>query len=214
MLSMLIALTIREATHAKAAKTLGDPTAFLLKRTSLNPIVHIDPIGRFLIPFFTILSSGIPIGWAKSNTVNEHNFKNPKIDNILVAISGPLANFLFAMFLAFIIIYLSKTSKTHSELTDFAIKASTYGVHTNLALTIFNLIPLPPLDGAIILSSMMSKRIKYIYFKLTTLTPIIILTAIISISIYNLQGKSMFTINLYMSKQFLYINTTFKPIID
>jgi Zn-dependent protease len=134
--ALLIAVTVHELAHALVADRLGDPTARSLGRLTLNPLPHIDPLGAlaFILAGF---------GWAKPVPVNARNFRNPLRDMTLVAAAGPIANFL-AAFAALVLVVALKPA---GLLPDAALGALSYVYTFNLVLGIFNLIPLPPLDG-------------------------------------------------------------------
>jgi Zn-dependent protease len=144
---ILISLTIHEAAHAWTADRLGDPTARMLGRLSLNPIVHIDPIGTLLLPILAAIS-GLPlIGWAKPVPVNMRNLRNPRRDFMLVAAAGPISNLLQAVVAAllfrFVVGVVDPPNVYASPLVTIPFEA----VKINLLLAFFNLIPVPPLDG-------------------------------------------------------------------
>ena len=135
---LLITITIHEFAHAKVADILGDPTPRLAGRLTLNPISHIDPIGLLML----IL---VRFGWAKPVPINPYNFSDPRKGSLMVSLAGPLSNFLFAWVLA--IIYRNLPVESSSVLLEIL----SYTIWINLALAVFNLIPVPPLDGSHIL---------------------------------------------------------------
>jgi len=145
-LALVIMLTFHEFGHAWMAHKCGDDTAKSDGRVSLNPLVHIDPIGTVLIPLLQIfLPSGMGsylLGWAKPVPVNPHNLRNPKLDDILITMAGPWMNLLLAVAL----MGLAKVGVMTDvdSLTQFCLMA----VILNLALFFFNLLPIPPLDGS------------------------------------------------------------------
>lgn len=151
-IGLIVLLTFHEFGHAWTAMKCGDDTARLQGRVSLNPIVHIDPIGTVIIPlamiFLSMSGSGLGaflVGWAKPVPVNPHNLRNPRRDDILVTLAGPGMNLLLAV----VLIVLAKVgvmagSRGMAELT--------LGMaHLSLLLCFFNLIPIPPLDGSQVL---------------------------------------------------------------
>ncbi|HEX5218122.1 MAG TPA: site-2 protease family protein [Verrucomicrobiae bacterium] len=145
-LALVIMLTFHEFGHAWMAHKCGDDTAKSDGRVSLNPIVHIDPIGTVLLPLLMIFLPGgmgaYLLGWAKPVPVNPHNLRNPKLDDILITMAGPWMNLLLAVAL----MGLAKVGfMTDVEgLQQFCVMA----VVLNLGLFFFNLLPIPPLDGS------------------------------------------------------------------
>ena len=152
---VLISLTIHEAAHAWTANRLGDSTARLLGRLSLNPIVHIDPIGTVLLPILAAIS-GLPlIGWAKPVPVNVRNLRNPRRDFMLVAAAGPISNLLQAAAWAVILRGVVAAGVEQS----FVVMLLREAVIVNLMLAFFNLIPVPPLDGGNVLLGLLPPRV-------------------------------------------------------
>ncbi|MBT3918553.1 MAG: site-2 protease family protein [Nitrosomonadales bacterium] len=144
-LPIIFAITVHEAAHGYAAKYFGDMTAFHLKRISLNPLRHIDPLGTIILPaalFF--LQAGFIFGWAKPVPVNFSNLRNPKKDMIWVALAGPGANLLMAIF--WTIVY-SNQLLFPSIGQSFVGVMAVAGIQINIVLMALNLLPLPPLDG-------------------------------------------------------------------
>jgi Zn-dependent protease len=152
---LIFAITIHEAAHGYAARYFGDNTAYMLGRVSLNPIKHIDPVGTILIPLMLILaSSPFLIGYAKPVPVNFGRLRNPRIDSIWVALAGPGSNFAQALIWAIFLITLIGFGVNER----FLLGMSQAGITWNLVLLVFNLFPLPPLDGGRILSSLLPAR--------------------------------------------------------
>lgn len=143
LVSILVAITIHEFSHAWVANFYGDPTAKLMGRISLNPLAHLDLWGSIFL-----LIAGF--GWGKPVMVNPNNFKNPKIDNLTVSLAGPMSNLVLATILG--LVYRFTT------LPDFAQMMLFLLIFFNLVLMIFNLIPIPPLDGSKILHLFMSDQ--------------------------------------------------------
>jgi len=152
---LVFAITIHEAAHGYAAKRFGDNTAFLLGRITLNPIKHIDPIGTVLIPIALILAnSPFLVGYAKPVPVRFDQLRNPRIDMIWVALAGPGSNFFQAIVWAMAWIALQGFGINE----PFLISMAKAGVFWNIGLLVFNLFPLPPLDGGRILAGLLPYR--------------------------------------------------------
>lgn len=141
---LLFSVVIHEVSHGAMANYLGDPTAKESGRLSLNPIKHLDFFGSFLVPLTLYLLSGgtFVFGWAKPVPFDPMLLRKPKRDTGLVAFAGPMANFILAIFFGLLIRIF------HSSLTPFLILFSSWVVEINLLLGIFNLVPIPPLDGS------------------------------------------------------------------
>ncbi len=165
----LLALVIHEVSHGWVAESLGDSTAKDLGRLSLNPLNHLDPIGSVLVPLFLFLSgSPILIGWAKPVPVNPYNLRDKKYGMLKVALAGPLANFLVAVFFALVIRFLPPSALSLIALLQIIM---TY----NLLLGFFNLLPIPPLDGSQILFSLLPGKFSEIKDSLFKYGPLLLI---------------------------------------
>jgi Zn-dependent protease len=152
---LIFAITIHEAAHGYAARRFGDNTAYMLGRVSLNPAKHIDPVGTILIPLMLILAgSPFLVGYAKPVPVNFGRLRNPRIDSIWVALAGPGSNFVQALIWACLLIILLGLGIDEK----FLISMSQAGILWNLGLLVFNLFPIPPLDGGRILAGLLPAR--------------------------------------------------------
>jgi Zn-dependent protease len=145
---LLFSIIIHEVAHGYVALWNGDPTAQIMGRITLNPVPHLDPIGTVLLPLLLLLSrAGIIFGWAKPVPVNPLNFRNPPLGVITVSAAGPLSNLALAVVFA----YLLRLDLGNVGL----MKMAYFGVTINIFLALFNLIPLPPLDGSHILATLL-----------------------------------------------------------
>lgn len=159
---LLISLTIHEAAHAWTADKLGDPTARMLGRVSLNPLVHIDWIGTVLLPMISLFS-GLPlIGWAKPVPVNLNNLRQPRRDFMIVAAAGPISNLLQACVAAAALRLALGSVSASDEITPL-VSGLFVAVQVNLLLAFFNLIPVPPLDGGNVLLGLLPERLAASY---------------------------------------------------
>jgi Zn-dependent protease len=144
---LIMSVVIHEVSHGYAALALGDPTAKYAGRLTLNPISHLDPIGSFLVPLLGYLMGGFIIGWAKPVPFNPYNLRNQKWGEAMVAIAGPLSNISLAAIFGLFIRFASG----HALLSQSFLNLAGYVVLINITLAIFNLVPIPPLDGSKIL---------------------------------------------------------------
>jgi Zn-dependent protease len=158
---LLFSLTVHEMAHAWTADRLGDPTARLLGRVSLNPIVHADPIGTVLFPLLALVSGAPLIGWAKPVPVSSGRLGNPRRDFILVAAAGPASNLLMAFAAALLLSVLTISPKISGETNVSAPVATilSQGLRLNVLLAVFNMIPIPPLDGGNVLAGLLPPRL-------------------------------------------------------
>ena len=144
-LPIIFAITVHEAAHGYVAKYFGDMTAYFQDRITLNPIKHIDLVGTILIPSFLFLASaGFIFGWAKPVPVIFSNLRNPKKDMLWVALAGPFANLIMAIFWTII---FSKQHFFPLGTQNFLSVMSLAGIQINIVLMVLNLLPIPPLDG-------------------------------------------------------------------
>ena len=149
---IILGLTIHEYAHTLIALRLGDDTAKQAGRLTLNPLKHIDPIG-----FIFLLVAGF--GWAKPVLIDDSKLQHPRRDDILISLAGPVSNLLFAMFIALVLKLCLLIAPYNGEtLYREILNISIAGLYVNIGLFIFNLIPLPPLDGSHLITSLISTK--------------------------------------------------------
>ena len=179
MIAFLFAISVHESAHAWTASRCGDPTARMLGRVSLNPIRHIDLFGTIILPLVAAIS-GIPLlGWAKPTPVDPRNFRHPVMDDILTSVAGPVSNFIVATGALLLLggISLSSASghslvmglpggsdgaASDSALTPVAMLLYAFMI-INIVLAVFNLIPVPPLDGSHVLRHFLPDSVGMVY---------------------------------------------------
>lgn len=164
---LLLSLSFHESAHAWMANRLGDPTARFQGRITLNPLPHIDPIGTILLPLISLFSGGIIFGWAKPTPVDSRYFHNPKRDQMLTALAGPLSNLILATVFA-VLFHLTLQLNNSPFKPNAALQALFVifrsGVILNVVLAVFNLLPIFPLDGSWVAEGLMPlKHLHYWY---------------------------------------------------
>jgi Zn-dependent protease len=185
LIVFLFAISIHESAHAWMASRRGDPTARMLGRVTLNPLKHIDPVGTVLLPVIAMLTHLPVIGWAKPTPVDPRNFKNPVLDDILTSVVGPISNFVVAFVAVLALIFVALSSQLGASIvhliplvypghlavlanqTDsFLMPVSVLFYELmviNVILGVFNLIPVPPLDGSHVLRHFLSPGVLRVY---------------------------------------------------
>ena len=167
---ILIALTVHEVSHGVVALRFGDPTAKMAGRLTLNPLKHLDPAGT--IVFFVTAFLGSGFGWAKPVPVNPRYFKNPRKDMMWVSAAGPIANILCATACAFVLKGVVALGLHQGMAGAFLGQMFAYGVFINVILAVFNLIPVPPLDGSGILAGLLPEDRGRLRVTSKSLTPL------------------------------------------
>ena len=179
MIAFLFAISVHESAHAWTASRCGDPTARMLGRVSLNPIRHIDLFGTIILPLVAAVTGFTVLGWAKPTPVDPRNFRNPVMDDILTSVAGPVSNFIVATGALLLLGCISLSSESGHTLIgellaggDGAASSSAlvfvalllYALmKVDIVLAIFNLIPVPPLDGSHVLRHFLSDPVRMVY---------------------------------------------------
>jgi Zn-dependent protease len=161
LIVLLFSLTVHEMAHAWTADRLGDPTARQLGRVSLNPLVHADPIGTILFPLVAMVSGAPLIGWAKPVPVNTRHLRSPRRDYVLVAAAGPASNLVLALAASVVLAVLPVSPQTIGEpnVSVPVAKILSQLVQLNVLLAVFNMVPIPPLDGGNVLAGLLPRSL-------------------------------------------------------
>jgi len=194
---VLFAITVHETAHGWMASRLGDPTARMLGRLTLNPFRHIDPIGTVLVPAITYFTVGFLFGWAKPVPITMQNLHKPKRDMAWVAAAGPLANLFMALLWALVARVGLMMDPNTSPVAMFLIYLGIAGIFVNSILMVLNLFPLPPLDGSRVVSSLLPDRLAWRYNQLEPWGfPILILLMVTGIFGYLLWPLIILTLSI------------------
>jgi Zn-dependent protease len=205
ILPLLLAITLHEAAHAFVANYFGDATAKFQGRLSLNPIKHIDLYGTIIIPIVILVVSGFQftLGWAKPVPIDHRNFKNPNRDMAFTSVAGPSANIVMALFWIAILKTLIVFQLPSNKVVVFIALMCQVGIVINIVLAILNMIPIPPLDGSRVVSSLLPTRWAYHY---NLIEPYGIIILIILMATGLLGGMIMPGLKLLMNFLFYIFN--------
>ena len=155
---LIFSVIIHEVSHGAMASHLGDQTAKNAGRLTLNPLKHIDPVGTIILPIFLILTTGRGIGWAKPVPINPYNLRDQKYGSLKVAVAGPASNLIIALLFGLLMrfaLFLNFVSPAFEQAVSFI-------VFINILLAIFNLMPIPPLDGSHVFFTLLPKSTRNI----------------------------------------------------
>ncbi len=155
---LLFSVVIHEYSHGWMAEKCGDDTARVMGRLTLNPIPHLDPIGSVFLPlFFTLTNSPFKIAWAKPVPVNPNKMRNPRTDMIKVGLAGPAANLIIAVLLSIILNFIP----TRLSVEQMLFETLNLAIYINLVLAVFNMLPIPPLDGSQIVAGLLPANLAW-----------------------------------------------------
>ena len=175
---LLFSVVVHECAHGYVAERWGDPTARLLGRLTLNPIPHIDLFGSILVPGFLILSgANILFGWAKPVPVTPENYRDRRLGDITVSLAGPASNVVLA--LGFGALLLTGRLLGGGSVAEVLVLICYYGIFLNFILAVFNLLPIPPLDGSHVVANLLPPRLAYAYRSLGSLGLLIVIVLLI-----------------------------------
>ena len=161
ILPTLFAIVVHEVAHGWVAHRLGDSTAYMMGRLTLNPLKHIDPVGTILVPAILIYTTGYAFGWAKPVPINWQNLKYPKRDIALVAIAGPGSNLLMAIAWGLVMKFSSLLPASMELISVPLGYVALFGIWINILLMVINLVPIPPTDGGRIVTSLFPPQMAY-----------------------------------------------------
>jgi len=193
---LLFSLTIHEMAHAWTADRLGDPTARLLGRISINPLVHADPIGTILFPLIGLVTGAPLIGWAKPVPVNLRRLRHGRSDYVLVAAAGPASNLALALGAALLLSVMPISPVTLDEMNVSVPIAAILSqlLRLNVLLAVFNMIPIPPLDGGNVLAGLLPQRAARVFDQIGQFGFILIYAVVLSPAFDYLVVKPYLTI--------------------
>lgn len=179
----LLSLTVHECAHAWMAERVGDPTARYLGRVTLNPIPHIDPVGTILFPLIAFTSGALLFGWAKPVPFNPLNLRDRKWGEILIAAAGPLSNVILVAIFFILAKTVFQTSLANSlgDMATPVAKLMYVGIMMNITLAVFNMIPVPPLDGSKILMNLLPDTIAEPYSQIPDWAGFIVLILLMQV---------------------------------
>lgn len=177
---VLFAIVVHEVSHGWVAKKLGDNTAYMLGRLTLNPFKHIDPVGTVLVPLLSLVFFKFVFGWAKPVPVDWRNLRNPRRDMVLVAAAGPASNLLMAIGWGLIIHLAALLPNSLLIIKEPFILMGAIGIFANVILMVFNLLPIPPLDGGRVAVGLLPPRLSHVLSQLEPYGLIIIVLLLMS----------------------------------
>jgi len=190
---LLFSITIHEFAHGFMSNKLGDDTGSVMGRLTLNPMAHIDLIGTIILPLISIVTGAPVFGWAKPVPINPYRLNNPKRDMMLIGLAGPVSNMLMALLAGLAI----KVFGTIDSMA-FSLPLFQYLLVLNIILAVFNLVPIPPLDGSHIVSGLLPSRWAYEYEKLGQYGFFILIFLLMSGVLWNILGPIVVILMKFM----------------
>ena len=200
---IIFAITVHEVAHGWVASKLGDPTAKLAGRLTLNPVRHIDPVGTIAVPLIMIALTPFAFGWAKPVPVDWRNLKQPRRDMALVAAAGPGANLIMLALWTLLLSVLFAAGNSVSYMSTLLIEMAQVGIIINIVLIALNLLPLPPLDGSRIVTAFLSPTAAHKYNALERwglpILVVLIFTGVLGKILHPLIGFMLSIVNSLLS---------------
>lgn len=199
ILPTLFAIVVHEVAHGWVAKRCGDNTAYMLGRLTLNPLKHIDPVGTILVPILMIAFLGFAFGWAKPVPIDWRNLHNPRRDMVLVAAAGPMSNLLMAIAWGLLTKLAGYLPADLSMIALPLIYMGIFGIFINVILMVFNLFPLPPLDGGRVAVGLLPPRLSHGLSQLEPYGLLIILVLLGTGVLWKIIGPFIYTITNFVN---------------
>ena len=189
---LLFSLTVHEMAHAVTADWYGDPTARRLGRVSLNPLVHLEPVGSLLLPLVGFFFGGFIFGWAKPVPVNPANLRNHRQDFLVIAAAGPASNIVLAIIASTLLGFVPGGLGAAEGIPSLLATLGHFMVQLNLLLAVFNMLPIPPLDGGNVLAGLLPENLAAGYDRLVRPYGFIILIVLMATGwLYRLIGPPL-----------------------